>query len=31
MALYNPFNEQGEIGYSEQQNTGLFSRLLRQV
>ena len=31
MASYNPFNNQGEIGYSEQQNTGLFSRLLRQV
>ena len=31
MASYNPFNDQGEIGYSEQQNTGLFSRLLRQV
>ena len=31
MASYNPFNNEGEIGYSEQQNTGLFSRLLRQV
>ena len=31
MASYNPFNNQSEIGYSEQQNTGLFSRLLRQV
>lgn len=31
MASYNPFNNQGEIGYTEQQNTGLFSRLLRQV
>jgi hypothetical protein len=31
MASYNPYNDQGEIGYSEQQNTGLFSRLLRQV
>lgn len=31
MASYNPYNSQGEIGYTEQPNKGLFSRLLRQV
>lgn len=31
MASYNPFDNQEDIGYNSEKNSGLFSKLLRQV